>query len=128
VTGMESNQKQCDVLIIEDDPSTVELLIDFFKIKGYNCQGVNSGQKGLKKLTNILPKLILIDIILPDIDGYEVCKTIRGNIKYKDVIIIYITAKSKEEIIEKLEETGANGFLLKPFELPKVELLEQYLK
>ncbi len=125
---MDSNQKKCDVLIIEDDPSTIALLKDFFEMKGYKCKGLNSGQKALQVLESVFPKLILIDIILPDIKGYEVCKRIRENSKMKNVKLIYITAKSEEEIIEEVEETGANGFLLKPFELSKVEKLEDLLK
>ena len=124
---IDSNQKRLDVLIIEDDPSTVALLKDFFEMKGYISKGVNTGRKGLKLLPSLLPKLILIDIILPDIEGYDVCENIREMIKFKDVPIIYITAKSEEEISSKVKETNANGFLLKPFELIKVEKLEKYL-
>lgn len=125
---IEVKQKTLDVLIIEDDPPTVELLKDFFKMKGYSSQGVSSGQKVLNELEKFLPKLILMDIILPDIDGYTICSEIRRNNKYRDVKIIYITAKSEVEISQKVEETGANGYLLKPFDLSKVEQLEEFLK
>ena len=97
-------------------------------MKGYICIGVNGGQKGLKKLEKMHPRLILIDIILPDINGYEVCKKIRENLANADIKTIYITAKSEEEVSDKMDETGANGFLLKPFDLPKVEALEEYLR
>ena len=120
---METDQKRYDVLVIEDDPSTISLLKDFFEMKGYTCYGTSSGQKALDQLDQLNPKLILIDIILPDLDGYAICKEVRDNIKFKNVKIMYITAKSEEEIRQKVEETGADGYLLKPFELPKVEHL-----
>lgn len=126
--NINQQKNKTDVLIIEDDPPTIELLNDFFAMKGYSSRGVKRGQKGLELAEKSGPKLILIDIFLPDIDGYEVCKKIRASPKLKDLKIVYITAKSEEEVSQKIQETGANGYILKPFELSKVEGLEKYLK
>ena len=60
----------------------------------YSIKGVSSGRKALAELENSKPKLILLDIILPDIDGYEICRTIREDMRFDDVTIYYITAKS----------------------------------
>ncbi len=130
LTDLEPEESQYDVLIIEDDPATIMVLQDFFELRGFICRGASTGEKGLEELSRKSPKLILLDIVLPDIDGYEIAKRIKFNEKFtenKDVPIYYITAVPEIEVSRKIEETGANGFFLKPFEFPKFEVLFQYL-
>ena len=74
-----------------------------------------------------IPKLILLDILLPDIDGYEICKKIKSNDQLKEVPVYYITAVPHSEVVDKMKETGANGFFLKPFDFSKFEILFNYL-
>lgn len=124
----EIQKQKYDVLVIEDDKPTLELILDFFKLKGYTCRGVSSGKDGLEELQTSIPNLVLLDIILPDIDGYEICKRIREDNRLNNIRIVYITAKSEEEVRKKIKETGADGVIPKPFELSKVELLEEYLE
>ena len=116
-----------DILIVEDDTPTIMVLTDFFDIKGFSTIGVTTGNKGLEELKRITPKLILLDIILPDIIGYEICKKIKSLDKFKNTPIFYITAIPESEVIEKLKETGAKGFLLKPFNFPDFKILFDYL-
>ena len=116
-----------DILIVEDDSSTIMVLNDFFDLKGYSTIGVTTGNKGLEELNRITPKIILLDIILPDISGYEVCKKIRSIERFKNVPIFYITAIPESEVNEKLKETGANGFFLKPFNFSDLKILSDYL-
>ena len=116
-----------DILIIEDDTSTNMVLTDFFDIKGFSTIGVTTGNKGLEELKRITPKLILLDIILPDISGYEVCKKIKSLDKFKNTPIFYITAIPESEVSEKLKETGAEGYLLKPFNFPDFKILFDFL-
>ncbi|MEJ2248633.1 MAG: response regulator [Candidatus Lokiarchaeota archaeon] len=65
-----------EILLIEDDVSTIQLITSYFKSKGYTCKGVVSGNKGLEELKSSRPSVILLDIILPDISGYDICKKI----------------------------------------------------
>ncbi|MFX1574954.1 MAG: response regulator [Promethearchaeota archaeon] len=118
---------QYDILIIEDDIATITVLTDFFELRGYSCKGIPSGIKGLEELKKSVPKLILLDIILPDINGYEICRKIRSDEKYKDIPVFYITAMPELEVSEKTKETGADGYLLKPFKFPKFSILFNYL-
>lgn len=127
IANPESSQNKYDVLIIEDDAATIDVLTEYFDLRGYKCKGVNSGKKGFQELTSMIPKLILLDILLPDIDGYEVCKKIREQEQLKKVPIYYITAVPEMEVSNKLKETGADGYLLKPFNLEKFEMLFNYL-
>lgn len=116
-----------DILIIEDDAPTIMVLTDFFELKGYTCRGALSGSKGLEELNRSTPKLILLDIILNDISGYEICNKIKSNENLKEIPVFYITAIPESEVIEKLKETGANGFFLKPFNFSQFEILFDYL-
>jgi len=116
-----------DILIIEDDAPTIMVLTDFFELKGYTCRGALSGNKGLEELKRSTPKLIILDVILNDISGYEICNQIKSNEKLKDIPVFYITAIPESEVIERLKDTGANGFFLKPFNFSQFEILFDYL-
>jgi len=116
-----------DILVIEDDAPTIMVLTDFFELKGYTCKGVLSGIKGLEELNRNTPKLIILDVILNDISGYEICNKIKSDENLKEIPVFYITAIPESEIVEKLKETGANGFFLKPFNFSQFEILFDYL-
>ncbi|MHA1256681.1 MAG: response regulator [Promethearchaeota archaeon] len=79
---MKSNNP--DLLIIDEDDATCTVLEAFFKLKGYSSLCVSTGTKALEMLKEITPKVILLDILLPDIKGYEICKRIKSNDKLVD--------------------------------------------
>jgi len=116
-----------DILLIEDDFATVDLLTSYFQTKGYSCKGVYTGKSGLQELRYNTPKLILLDIIIPDISGFEICKEIRKNKKYDNIPIIYLTAIPGFKVQEKIEETKADAYVLKPFDLTDFDFLFEYL-
>ncbi len=116
-----------DILIIEDDFFTVKLLVDFFEIKGYSCKYVLTGTEAIEELQVSIPKLILIDILLPDIDGYQICKKIKSDERLKNVQAFYATAVPHSEVITKMKETGADGYFLKPFNFSEFEALFKHL-
>jgi len=116
-----------DVLIIEDDTSTIMVLTDFFDIKGFSSIGVTTGTKGLEELNRSAPRIILLDIILPDISGYEICKQIKLNDKLKDIPIFYITAIPESEVSKRINDTGAEGYLRKPFNFTDFNPIFEYL-
>ena len=116
-----------DVLLIEDDLSTVELLKNYFESKGYSFKGVLTGLKGIEELSQTSPKLILLDIILPDISGYDICKDLKSHVTLKKIPVFYLTAVPGFKVEEKMQETKADGYILKPFDLPDLEFLFEYL-
>ena len=116
-----------DILLIEDDLSTIELVTNFFEAKGFTCKGVITGAKGLEELNFNTPKLILLDILLPDVSGFTICKKIKSNDKFKDIPLIYLTAVPGNKVNEKIEETKADGYILKPFDLSDFDFVFQYL-
>lgn len=117
-----------DVLLIEDDLSTIRLIKSYFESKGIKCKGVVSGSKGLEELGNAIPKLILLDIILPDLSGYDICKTIKSDKEYKNIPVYFLTAIAGSEVEKNLEETNADGYILKPFNFSDFEIIFDILK
>ena len=119
---------QYHILLVDDDSTTNEVLIDFFQLKGYSCKDVISGSETFKELEIYQPKIILLDILLPDISGYQICKKIKSDEKYSDIHIFYITAVPENEVKSRIKETIADGYFLKPFNFSEFEKLFNYLK
>ena len=93
-----------------------------------NCKGVISGSKGLEELKNSIPKFILLDIILPDINGYDLCKVIKSDDLYKDIPVYFLTAIPGPEVEKRIVETKADGYILKPFDFSDFEVILKQLK
>jgi len=104
-----------DILLIEDDLATIRLITSYFESKNYVCKGVVSGTKGLEELRKVAPKVILLDIILPDLSGYDICQTIKTDNAFKKIPVYFLTAISASEIKRRIHETLADGYILKPF-------------
>ncbi len=119
--------KNYEILLIEDDLATIRLLTSYFESKGHNCKGVISGTKGIEELKHTKPKLILLDVILPDFSGYDLCKMIKSDKKLKDVPVYFLTAIPSSEVEKRFNETRAEGFILKPFDFSDFEVLFEYL-
>lgn len=115
-----------DLLIIEDDMTTFKILSSFFESKGYSSKGMVTGMQALSELKRFIPKVILLDIILPDIGGFQICKKIKADDRLKNIPVYYITAIQESEVIENLEKTGADGYFLKPFKFSQFEKLFRF--
>lgn len=117
-----------DILLIEDDSETSNLLKNYFRMEGFSCKTFLNGFDGLKDLQNSSPKVILLDILLPDISGYDVAKKIKSINKNKDIPIFFITAIPADEVELKVRELEVNGSILKPFNLSDFDIVFRYLK
>ena len=116
-----------DILIVDDDESTNKVLIDLFAFKEYSVKAVTSGNEAFRVMQTTTPKIILLDIILSKMSGYEICKRIKSEERFKNILIFYITAVPRSEVEGKIEETGADGFFLKPFEYSEFDRLGDYI-
>jgi len=112
-----------DVLLIEDDLPTIRLITKIIESRGYVCKGVISGSKGLEELGRTSPKVILLDIILPDLSGYDICKTIKSDNEWNQIPVYFLTAISGSEVRKHLNETKADGYVLKPFNFSDFEVI-----
>jgi len=125
--NIKTETTQYDILLIEDDLATIRLLTSYFESKGYTCKGVVSGTKGLDEIKNNPPKLVLLDIILPDYSGYDICKQIKSNKDLRNLAVYLLTAIPGSEVEKNLEESNADGYILKPFDFSDFEVIFQYL-
>ena len=125
--NIKTETSQYDILLIEDDLATIRLLTSYFESKGVSCKGVVSGTKGLEELSNNPPKLVLLDIILPDYSGYEICKRIKANKELQNISVYLLTAIPGSEVEKNLEDSNADGYILKPFDFSDFEVIFQYL-
>ncbi|MFX1448527.1 MAG: response regulator [Promethearchaeota archaeon] len=125
--NIKTETKQYDILLIEDDLATIRLLTSYFESKGYTLKGVVSGTKGLEEITNNPPKLVLLDIILPDYSGYTICKQIKSNKNLRNIAVYLLTAIPGSEVEKNLVESHADGYILKPFDFSDFEVIFQYL-
>ncbi|MFX0178124.1 MAG: PleD family two-component system response regulator [Candidatus Hodarchaeota archaeon] len=121
-------RRNIDILLIEDTPQTILLFEEIFKKKGYSYKTATTGQAGLNELKESIPKVVLLDVMLPDIVGWEVCKQIKKNSDLKHIPVFYETVIPEETVKSKIEETSVDGYILKPFDLSAViELLDSII-
>ena len=108
------------ILIVDDEPNIVLALELLMKREGYEVLTVDDGQKVFEVLKEFSPDLILLDIMMPKMDGYEVCQRIRADASLKDISIIMLTAKGREVEKEKGLALGADYYITKPFSTREV--------
>jgi len=104
-----------DVLIVDDEPNIVLSLQFLMKKAGFTVRVARDGEEALAELAKARPDLVLLDVMMPKRDGFEVCQTIRANPDWRDVRIIMLTAKGREIEREKGLALGADDYITKPF-------------
>jgi len=116
------------ILIVDDEQDIVESLKFVLESYDYTCYCAYNGEDGLKLARDIVPDLIILDVMMPRINGYKISRLLKFDKKYKDIPILMVTARSQEE--DKLigEETGADEYITKPFDLDDVvKIVNKYL-
>jgi PleD family two-component response regulator len=110
------------ILIVEDDLDLAEMLSAYFRVQGYNVVNASWGEDGVRLVEEDLPDIAVLDIRLPDIDGYEVCRQIRKIRKAQNLPVIFLTEKRERE--DKLSglELGAVDYITKPFDIQELRL------
>src|SRR5262245_25793872 len=103
------------IMIVEDTPANIQTLTGILKERGYQLSIATDGQRALEALERVRPDLILLDVMMPGIDGYETCRRIKSSADLKDIPIIFLTAKSDTSDIVKGFEVGAVDYVAKPF-------------
>jgi len=106
------------VLIVEDDPTMLRGLKDNFEYEGYRVATAADGEKGLEAALSIKPDLIVLDIMLPKVNGYEICRLVRK--EGLDMPIIMLTAKGQEQDIVMGLNLGADDYVTKPFSIKQL--------
>lgn len=103
------------ILIADDEQSIVVPLEFLMQQKGYQVMAAYNGEEAIEKIISFNPDLILLDIMLPIIDGFEVCQMVRSNPNWKDIKVIFVSAMGREVDIAKGLALGADAYITKPF-------------
>ncbi len=108
------------ILVVDDEPDIVETIKYLVESEGYSCLTAFDGESALNIAKEEKPDLIILDVMLPKINGYKVCRLLKFDAKYKNIPILMITARTQQEDILIGEETGANEYITKPFDINNV--------
>ena len=103
------------ILIVEDEEHLLELESLLLSTKGYEVKGVLDGPSALELVASMKPDLILLDIMLPVMDGFEVCRQIKANEATRHIPVVMLSAKKSKEDLVKAEQVGADRYITKPF-------------
>ncbi len=112
---MNNNLKKFKILIVDDVPTNIQLLGNLLRKEKYDIAFCSSGVEAIKKIRENEFDLVLLDVMMPHMDGFEVCKMLKTNMDTKDIPVIFLTAKNDSESIIKGFEYGAVDYVTKPF-------------
>ena len=103
------------ILLVDDEPSIVKMVGKRLEVEGFDVIAAVDGQEGLTKAQRDAPQLIILDLMLPKLNGYEVCTMLKQDTRYQQIPIILFTAKASEKDEKLGMECGANAYIRKPF-------------
>jgi len=108
------------LLVVEDEGELLEFLKMRLEANGYEVIGACDGKEGFEKAVKAKPDLILLDLMLPKVDGYWVCNLLKNDKRYGMIPIIILTARSEAESLKLAKECGADAYMTKPFEVEEL--------
>lgn len=111
------DKKQKKILVVEDELISQKILSVRLEINNYKVITAQDGEEALKKAKEEKPDLIILDLMIPKINGYEVCRMLKFDDKYKDIPIIVLSSLNLQEEREKAFKNGADEYFIKPFDL-----------
>lgn len=103
------------ILVVDDDPYILMSLEFLMKKNGYQVMIARNGTEALEAINTVKPNLILLDIMMPDVDGYSICKHVKSKKELKDIHVVFLSAKTKETDVQKGLDLGASMYITKPF-------------
>ena len=117
------------VLIVDDEPDIVESVKFSLELENIECLEAYDGEEALLKAKKEKPDLIILDIMLPKINGYKIARLLKFDQEYKNIPIIMLTARTQKKDVKLGEETGADKYITKPFDMDLlVNAVKEYLK
>lgn len=108
------------ILVVDDDPDIVEFVSEILTMNHYQVQAAENGRAGIDKARKFLPDLVILDLMMPDMHGFEVCQAIRADDKLKDVRIIVSSGKRYQVDARAADRLGGNMFVPKPYKVSQM--------
>ena len=116
------------ILVADDDPVIVRLLQVNFKLDGYDVETASHGEEALRKAVELRPALILLDVMMPGVDGWEVARRLKEDEATQDIPVLFLSARAQEEDRRRGMELGVREYVTKPFDPGElVELVQRCL-
>ncbi len=116
----ETEEKKISILIVDDNPDNLRLLAGFLSADGYQIRAASNGRQALDAVAKKLPDLILLDLMMPKIDGYEVCRRLKADTNTRSIPILFISALDETMDKVKAFEVGGVDYIVKPFQPAEV--------
>ncbi|MEL7271330.1 MAG: response regulator [Bacteroidota bacterium] len=117
---MENPKAEHKILIVDDEPNIVMALEYAFKKSNFEVFIARDGEEALQIAESVLPDLVLLDIMMPNVDGYQTLKKIKENEQMQHTKVVFLSAKNKHSDIQKGLDMGADKYLTKPFTVKKI--------
>ena len=111
------------ILLVEDEPAIRELVAEMVKAEGVELRCAAGGALGVREARRLRPNLVLLDIVLPDLDGITVCRLMRGDAALREVPIYMVTARARKADRDAARRAGATGYIEKPFTAQQLQAL-----
>ncbi len=108
------------IVVVDDEPLIVDMLTTFLTVKGYTVNGVFSGEDGLAMVQVENPDLLILDLMMPDIEGFEVAEKLRAMPAFANLPILVLSARTDAAAKQRAEDAGTNGYLTKPVKFPEL--------
>lgn len=121
--GLKKKAEKIKILVVDDEPNIVQTLQDRLEMNEYIVTTAGNGREGLKKAQQEKPDVILLDVIMPVMDGHEMLEVLRKQPDCNDISVIMLTARSQTQDIARANACGIDDYIVKPFDLS--ELLEK---
>lgn len=108
------------ILIVDDEPENIQLLGNLLKERNYKVEFATSGEEAIDWMCNAPFDLVLLDVMMPGMDGFDVCRKIKSDVTTKHIPVIFLTARTESEDIVKGFEVGGSDYITKPFQAPEL--------
>ena len=112
-------KKDINILLVDDDPDVIEIIKYNLDQEGYNVKTASDGNDALKKADKRIPHLIIMDVMMPNMDGIETCEHLRKDARFNDTIIMFLTARGEDYSYVAAFDAGADDYVTKPIK-PKI--------
>ena len=116
------------ILVIDDSPTALKLITKLLQAAGHEVEGLRFPAEAVERTRAMKPDIIVCDVMMPDISGYEVCRAIRKEREFADVKIVMCSSKAYEADRNKAKQLGAKGYIVKPFTMVKFNSILQSLE
>lgn len=114
---MADTTRKTHILVVDDDPNSREIVQTYLESRGYSVHTAANGEAALAAVQAQLPELILLDVMMPGMDGWEVARTLKDHADYADIRVVMMTARSDFSDKQKGLQAGADDYLVKPIQL-----------